>query len=618
MYQISQGDCLDKLDELEENSIDCIITDPPYGLTSITKRFGKEGSAPAQYGKDGAYARLSKGFMGKEWDGSGIEYNVEMWAKCLRVLKPGGYLLSFGGTRTYHRIASAIEEAGFEIRDCIMWLYGSGFPKSMNISKGIEAKEKYGKANTVVKRLIEQSCDGEEFKVKQTNNGAMGKIVETTRKHYTPKAELSSQWQGWGTCLKPAYEPIIVARKPFKGPLIDNVLKNRVGALNIGECRVPITDENNAKEYHFNNNGNMRSTKADGENLGAYEGRGKVQKEEHENPTGRYPANLILSYNENDKEEVCGGFPQSKGGSGKGFKKDNYELKGEATNFARGDFVPYNDNGSAARYFKNCPYGIEDSEDYKRYYYSAKASSADRNEGLLGKELDSIMVVLKSSGDKEIWSDQYTINAGNEVRHREAMAQSLKKAIEEYGIREQKNIDLSILWYGKKCLEKYLAESKSTTETGISSTTASQILSLLTRLNISESTQNACSKTESGGNLVEIVGSSNLLQVIIKENPELVHGVNNVALKILLKIKEKESRCDHPTVKPTSLMRYLVRLVAPNGATILDPFMGSGSTGKAVMLENKENGKDYKFIGIEKDEHYCELAKKRIKYVIER
>lgn len=102
MYQILEGDCLDKLDELEEKLIDCIITDPPYGLTSITKRFGKEGSAPAQYGKDGAYARLSKGFMGKEWDGSGIEYNVEMWAKCLRVLKPGGYLLSFGGTRTYH------------------------------------------------------------------------------------------------------------------------------------------------------------------------------------------------------------------------------------------------------------------------------------------------------------------------------------------------------------------------------------------------------------------------------------------------------------------------------------------------------------------------------------
>lgn len=123
-YTIYQGDSFEVLDTLEEKSIDAIVTDPPYGLTSITKRFGKENSTPAKEGKDGSFARLSKGFMGKTWDGTGIEYNVEFWKKCFKVLKPGGYLLAFGGTRTFHRIACAIEDAGFEIRDTLMWLYG--------------------------------------------------------------------------------------------------------------------------------------------------------------------------------------------------------------------------------------------------------------------------------------------------------------------------------------------------------------------------------------------------------------------------------------------------------------------------------------------------------------
>ena len=136
-YTIYQGDSFEVLDTLEEKSIDAIVTDPPYGLTSITKRFGKEDSAPAKEGKDGSFARLSKGFMGKTWDGTGIEHNVDFWKKCFKVLKPGGYLLAFGGTRTFHRIACAIEDAGFEIRDTLMRLYGSGFPKSMNIGKSL-------------------------------------------------------------------------------------------------------------------------------------------------------------------------------------------------------------------------------------------------------------------------------------------------------------------------------------------------------------------------------------------------------------------------------------------------------------------------------------------------
>jgi site-specific DNA-methyltransferase (adenine-specific) len=123
-YKLYNGNMLDMLEVIKPNTVDSIITDPPYGLTSITKRFGKEGSAPASTkNNDGSFARLSKGFMGKEWDGSGIEYNIETWEKCLEVLKPGGYLLAFGGSRTFHRIACAIEDAGFEIRDTICWMY---------------------------------------------------------------------------------------------------------------------------------------------------------------------------------------------------------------------------------------------------------------------------------------------------------------------------------------------------------------------------------------------------------------------------------------------------------------------------------------------------------------
>ena len=136
--QLYLGDSKLVLKKIEDNSIDACITDPPYGLTSIVKRFGKEGSAPAQHGKDGSFARLSGGFMGKIWDGSGIEYDIDFWKEVLRVLKPGGHLLSFGGSRTYHRMTCAIEDAGFEIRDMIEWVYGSGFPKSLNIEKKIE------------------------------------------------------------------------------------------------------------------------------------------------------------------------------------------------------------------------------------------------------------------------------------------------------------------------------------------------------------------------------------------------------------------------------------------------------------------------------------------------
>jgi len=440
-YTIYNGSMLDMLQVIEPNSIDAIVTDPPYELN----------------------------FMNKGWDNTGIAFNPNTWKKCYEVLKPGGYLLAFGGSRTFHRIAVAIEDAGFEIRDTIMWIYGSGFPKSMNISKAIEAKEKYGNSGTRNKRKIEQDCDSEEFVVKQPNNGILGEIIETTRKEYIPSHDLAKQWQGWVTALKPAYEPVIVARKPFKGSLVDNIIENGVGGLNIEECRVKTEDNLNGGGY--NTKGNSQKSKEDATSYYL-----KVLEKEFIQPEGRFPANVI----HDGSEEVVSLFPHTK--SGKMIPKHK-RTTDQSPNGIYGKFdvnhplsETYGDSGSAARFF-----------------YSAKADKKDRDEG------------LDIAGFEEIHPSNIT---------------------------------------GRK------------------------------------------------------VGSA---------------GAKNGGFAGMT---ETPRRNIHPTVKPCELMQYLVRLVAPKGATILDPFMGSGSTGKAVMFENRERNANYKFIGIDLEEKYCQIANARIDYAL--
>jgi site-specific DNA-methyltransferase (adenine-specific) len=231
MIDLRLGDCLEVLKTLPDNSVDSIVTDPPYHLTSITKRFGKEGSAPAQFGTDGAFARASKGFMGKEWDGGDIAFRTDVWSECLRVLKPGGHLLSFGGSRTYHRMAVGIEDAGFEIRDQIMWVYGSGFPKSHNIGKAIDKIQ--GNEREVV---------GERLVLDMTGGNYKNTFDKTDKQFDITKG--TSPYEGWGTALKPAHEPICMARKPLsESSIAENVLNHRTGGINIDECRIGTTDE---------------------------------------------------------------------------------------------------------------------------------------------------------------------------------------------------------------------------------------------------------------------------------------------------------------------------------------------------------------------------------------
>ena len=367
-YKLYHGSMLDMLEVIEPDSIESVVTDPPYELN----------------------------FMCKGWDNAGVSFNKDTWSKCYKVLKPGGYLLAFGGSRTFHRIACAIEDAGFEIRDCIMWLYGTGFPKSSDIGNKLE------------------------------------------------------EWKGWGTALKPAYEPIIVARKPFVGSLINNLIKNSIGALNIGACRIGNDKivTNGKGSFSRIAMGATSEYSLNVENI------------------GRFPSNVI----HDGSKEVCAGFPiTGKNGSiGKQYNAHN-DIYGQRQTVE--PFTAYQDNGSASRYF-----------------YCAKASTKDRDEGLSD-------FTMKQVTDGSIRSNTETAR--------------------KFGA--------------------------------------------------------------------------------------------NAELK----------RNTHPTVKPTELMQYLIRLVTPNGGTILDPFMGSGSTGKAAMYENKEHKSNYKFIGIEMTDEYLPIAAARISHLID-
>lgn len=353
-------------------TVHSIVTDPPYGLVSVVKRFGKEGSAPAKSeGATAVYKRASAGFMGQAWDGTGIEQDPAFWRLCYDVLKPGGHLLAFGGTRTWHRIACAIEDAGFEVRDTIMWLYGTGFPKSHDVSKGID--KMLGAERVVVgANPNHRAVSGVGYEGVYAGGNTGAAVISA------PGSPEAAAWDGWGTALKPAWEPIMVFRKPLIGTAAANVLAHGTGALNIDGCRVG--EAGGTKWVSTGDKGDVGQF-GGGIKDGAVADAGK----------GRWPANLIGD----------AGLPQ----------------------------------------------------DFWRFFYTPKASKNDRSTDWQGKPIQ--------------------------------------------------------------------AENK------------------------------------------------------------------------------------HPTVKPTELMRWLCRLVTPPGGTVLDPFAGSGSTGKAARMEG------FRFIGIEADPAFADVACQR-------
>lgn len=347
------GDALEELPAIPEDSIDAIVTDPPYELA----------------------------FMGKKWDGTGIAYNKDMWAGCLRVLKPGGHLLAFGGTRTYHRMVVAIEDAGFEIRDSIHWVYGSGFPKSLDISKSLDktagAERAQGEPKTDVtgrKRALEPS--------KGNSNGFHG-ALNVNRYEELPVTTAAKQWAGYGTALKPAHEPIVLARKPLEeGTIAANVLRWGTGGINIDACRVAAND--------FSPKERLGATKLMEERPW---NRGQLESGERKtivegNSLGRFPANLIWSHSPNcqrigkswDCAPDCPSWEFAKAGERKSGGADRISGKSntspsgwKSTN--RTEFKRDPDTGSAARFFKSCQFT---EEDIPAFIYQAKASRSER------------------------------------------------------------------------------------------------------------------------------------------------------------------------------------------------------------------------------------------------
>ena len=388
-FTLYNDDCLNALRTMEDNSIDSCVTDPPYGLS----------------------------FMGKSWD-----YDVpkkEIWEEVFRVLKPGAHLLAFFGSRTYHRGVVQIEDAGFEIRDQIMWLYGSGFPKSHNIGKAIDAQA--GAKRTVVGTRKHPTLK-DVNKIEESANAAHGDNTWKREWDLTaPATEDAAQWEGWGTALKPAHEPIVVARKPITQTVAKNVVEHGTGAINIDGCRVVVAPDDDVFAKNPNTKGGFGHGNAAvyGDSNGA---------PEYDPTKGRWPANVI----HDGSDEVMQSFPN----------------------------------------------------ETPRFFYSAKTSKSDKDEGLedfLAKKVVSFQTGGGASGKPS------SLSAGRDT--------------------EYKNI--------------------------------------------------------------------------------------------------------HPTVKPTELMKYLCRLVTPKNGVVLDPFMGSGSTGKAAAQEGLN------FIGVEMSKEYFEIAEARIKHAYE-
>lgn len=332
------GDCRLVMAEMEDNSVDSIVCDPPYEI----------------------------GFMGRGWDSTGIAYEVRMWQEALRVLKPGGYLLAFGGSRTYHRLACSIEDAGFEIRDQIMWVYGSGFPKSMDVSKSID-KAAGAKREVIGYEDRRGAFDG----VERNSDGHSNEYGTITNKGVVAitaaATDQAKRWDGWGTALKPAHEPIVVARKPLIGTVAANVLQHGTGALNIDGCRIETSDSlgggDQSPATKIKVEGWNRPWMQDENAKAAHAERvnKSVAKAEE---LGRWPSNLI----HDGSDEVLALFP-STSPSPLSSSREEYAPNNKNNVFGEGmggGWHPgFGDEGSAARFF-----------------YCAKTSGDDRHEGV--------------------------------------------------------------------------------------------------------------------------------------------------------------------------------------------------------------------------------------------
>lgn len=339
------GDSRALVKALEPACLDAVVCDPPYALVSIVKRFGKAGAAAAKGAGSmaGAYQRASAGFMGKQWDTGEVAFDPAFWADVMAAMKPGAHLVAFSGTRSYHRLACAIEDAGFEIRDQLAWVYGSGFPKSHDVAKAID--KKLGAEREVLGRSKNGIAGGSgEFTAGNARSAGFKAEFDIT----APATAEAQQWQGWGTALKPAWEPIVLARKPLQGTVAENCLAHGTGALNIDGCR--IGDEGGTKKERSND-------KSVTDSVGGFL---NAEAEKLVDGLGRWPANIV----HDGSDEVVSGFPDVSSG-----QLSPHHNARESTN---GSMSGKNYAGRIKSEFGG------DSGSASRFFYTAKADGDDR------------------------------------------------------------------------------------------------------------------------------------------------------------------------------------------------------------------------------------------------
>lgn len=563
-FELMNGDCIEKLRELPENSVDTCITDPPYEL----------------------------GFMGKKWDSSGIAFQPETWQAVYRVLKPGALLLAFGGTRTYHRMVCAIEDAGFEIRDTIAWVYGSGFPKSYDISKGMDKKAG-----------VEREVVGKQFNIANKGNDNTGRYNWNTegqaRKESiditapaTPEAQL---WHGWGTALKPSHEPIVVAMKPIDGTYVNNALTWGVAGLWIDGGRV-ATDE-------------VLGRICTPQSPTSYSLHDKREWVDNSAGKGRFPANFI----HDGSDEVLVTFPQTKSG-----KLQPHHVEKHGHWKEQSDWSPERDyggdSGSAARFFMTCK-----QDDLCSLCLTPKhsiMSNIDNSEVIQCKSLFANSV--------QDWLIEKAVHVAKSVGNLcEECATSIVREVVEIKTWDSKNVVSPVIQdfigNSNKCiLIQNLAQYAEIWDSIDTTPTTTSLLTLFgyARRVITNYIQET-EKTAPKRFLYSPKASRKERNAGLEGMEEKVGGgMKGTEDQTLLtgsgNIRNNKMQNHHPTVKPIELMRYLVRLTkTPTGGVVLDPFMGSGTTGIACVLEGRE------FIGIELEPEYFELAKTRIQYAFD-
>lgn len=591
------GDCIEVMRELPEASVDAIVTDPPYGLEFMGKdwdsfapdrknasvwngrresnagwedhaagRAGRGGGGPQYASKQRPAKRCQKcgrrSFSGTpcvcpdpDWV---LEYQqaapsamlafqawCEVWAReAYRVLKPGGHIVAFGGTRTHHRLVCGIEDAGFEIRDELDWLYGAGFPKSLDVSKAIDRHNGDARERDVL--------GGKQTFSNLAYDGGLGSgIVQRA----SAASAASAAWEGWGTALKPAHEPICLARKPLVGTVAQNVLAHGTGAINVDGCRI---GEEAITTYRPTANGDAKVF-------------GKFNGGESSTHAGRWPPNVILDEEAAALLDATVGESKSPPIGSMGGGSASHSVFGEYAGVRHEN--GYGDRGGPSRFFEVAQWTTDD------------VSDAEWSSRLQSEPDDSAL-----SDARTVPESAPSLHGQESIADYESSTQRQSRALSADHQGGTGTIPITPSYCGS-CGSALPATAEPTNSANVARVAAASGPASVTRFQYTSK----ASRSEREAGLDDLPPA---LRTDGRDPGGA--GGNNPRLRV------SERRNDHPTVKPVAVMRWLVRLITPPGGVVLDPFLGSGTTGMAALDEGM------RFIGIDMTERYVEIARYRV------